>query len=172
MTRRPLTIEVGAVTAGEPGDITRAEQAKALQADALPKIRATAERWAASLTGLMAAVSLAALLRGPGLFDELAPTAQTWGKAFFFAAAIIGLFATGLAVHAAQQTSRRVFLPTAEAIQEAVDDVVEKAVAALWLSRLLATIAVVAAVAAAAWLWWGPVDPSAAQPAGGPAISA
>lgn len=159
VTESAPKIKVEQITASQPGDAAWAKRMEELQADALPKIRAIAERWAMTLTGLTAAISLAALLRGPAVFGDLSAGAQTWGKACFFLAAVLALGATALAVAAAQQTSRKVLLPTAGAIQEELDEAVEDAVARLRLSRLLATLAVVAALASAAWLWWGPTEP-------------
>lgn len=157
---KDLVIEVSAVEAGHPEDLGWAKRVEELQLNALPNIRATAERWAASLTGLLGAVGLAALLNGTDEFDKLNDTAQAWSKGAFFAAAVVALLATLFAVAAAQGTSRRVFLPGAGTFREASEEAVEKAVGQLRASRWLAALAVASTLLAAAWLWWGGSDPT------------
>lgn len=157
MSKEPV-IEVSAVEPGRPEDLAWAKRVEDLQLDALPNIRTSAERWAASLTGLLGVVGFAALLNGPEKFDKLSSTAELWSKGAFFTAALLALAATLCAVAAAQATSRRVFLPSVGTVQEASQQAVETAVIQLRASRWLAALAVASTLVAAAWLWWGSPD--------------
>src|SRR3954454_7985989 len=86
----------------EPEDELWERQAREMGVDVLPGLRAAAERWSAALGAGVAAAALAAVLKGPGDFDELDGWATTVGKGGLVAAALLGICATALAALAAQ----------------------------------------------------------------------
>jgi hypothetical protein len=131
------------------------EKAQELQRDALPDVRSTAEKWAASLTGVLGVVGLAALIEGADKFASLRNPEQWIGKACFFAAALLTLCATGFATAAAQGSGRMVWMPYSENLREDARREVKKAAARLAASRWLAGIAVAFVLGSAFALWWG-----------------
>ncbi len=161
MSSPPLTVEVEQVSAGEPIDLAWAKRVEQLQLDALPAIRASAERWAGALTALLGAVGLAALINGPGRFDGLEGSSELVGKTSFLLALVLSLIASGLAVSAAQVTSKRLLLPTLGAYRDAIEEAVSTAVTCIRISRWLALAAVLATLVAGLTLWLG----DASQPA-------
>src|SRR4051812_13016645 len=84
-----------------------AEKAAELQRDALPSLRTSAEKWAATLTGVLSVVGLAALIEGADTFDDLQDLEQTLAKLAFFGAGVLALVATGLAAQAAHQSGKK-----------------------------------------------------------------
>jgi hypothetical protein len=126
-----------------------------LELNALPTIRGAAEKWAASLTGILGAVGVAALLDGAKEFDGVRDPEQTIGKLVFFAAVLSALWATKHAIQAAQMATPRVFLPGGSALRSASGTAVESAVKHLKSSRTFAAVAVVLVLLAAAVVWWG-----------------
>jgi hypothetical protein len=155
MSPRPIKVTVESVEAASPQDLAWAKKAQTLELEALPAVRATAERWAAALTGLLGAVGLAAVLNGADAYDGLQATAQAWAKGTFFAAAALNLLAAAAAIAAAQLTTRRVHLATTGTYQKFARDAVESAVRRLQVSRWCAAAAVACTVASGAILWWG-----------------
>lgn len=150
---QPRVVDAEPLTAE---DQAWADKARDLQLQALPNIRAAAEKWAASLTGILGAVGLAALLGGPHQFANLEEPFGWIGKVVFFGAALLALCATKHAVQAAQEVTPRVFLPSGSALREASNTGVASAVRHLRCSRLLAAIGVTLVLVAAFVVWWGP----------------
>jgi hypothetical protein len=134
------------------------DRARTLQLDALTSVRASAERWAATLAVLLAGAGLAALLKGPGAFEKLTPFARDGGKLAFFGGVVAGLAAVGLAGMAAQGVARRVFLPGGSSWRKQSDAAIKTAVCRLRWSRVCAFVALTAVSAAAGALWWGQVE--------------
>jgi len=158
-TRKPP--KVIDVVVGRPELLTWDAKARELQLEALPTLRASAERWAGSLTAILGAVSLAALLKGPEVFDGLVTGAADAGKVLFFGAAGLALLATALAAIAAQETSKKIAYPeTGEALRMSVKAKVDTVRLELAASRWLAAAAVVAAFGSAAVLFWGETSES------------
>lgn len=135
-----------------------AAKARDLELEALPNIRAAAERWAASLTGLLGVVGLAAVIEGAKTFDGLKQPWQFLGELAFFAAAVVALIAAVFAVRAAGEVTPKVFLPGGDSLRKVSSGAVEKAVNRLATSRTLAAIAVSLVLLSSMMLWWGASD--------------
>jgi hypothetical protein len=163
MTQKPLKVDVEDVSVGRPIDLAWAKRADQLQLESLPTIRTSAERWAGTLTGLLGAVGIATILDGPDRFNTLSSGAETVSKAAFSVAAVLTLVGAGLAIVAAQSTSRRVLLPAAGSYREASEEAVRSATRCLTASRWLVALAVVATLVAGGCLWWGDRDESSTQ---------
>ena len=163
MTEEPLRVEVENVSVGRPIDLAWAKRADQLQLESLSTIRTSAERWAGTLTGLLGAVGIASILDGPDRFNDLSSAAETISKAAFSVAAVLTLIGAGLAIVAAQSTSRRILLPTAGSYQEASEEAVRSATRCLTASRWLVALAVVATLIAGGCLWWGDRDEPSAR---------
>jgi hypothetical protein len=79
-----------------------------LETEALPSLRASAETWAAALTGGLGVVGLAALIKGPEAFKAVEGSQKDIAEGLFFAAAGAALIATALATLAAQRTVKSI----------------------------------------------------------------
>lgn len=151
--RPPRVIDV---VAGRPELLIWDAKARELQLEALPTLRASAERWAGSLTAVLGAVSLAALLKGTEVFADLSQEAAAAGKGLFFAAAGLALIAMILAGIAAQEVSSKVLYPeSGDALRTASDSKIAGVRKQLAWSRWLAAGSVLASLGAAAVLYWG-----------------
>jgi hypothetical protein len=157
MADKPL--KVTRVGPADDRDLAWQKKANELELEALPTLRGTAEKWAASLSGILAAVGLAVLLDGPELFNKLDDSPEKIAKGALFAAVVLGLIATLFATYAAQGTSKRIFLPGSGSLRELSQKAVENAARALLISRIVALAAVIATLVSAWTLMWGAKDP-------------
>lgn len=169
MSDRPLRLE-GTSSYGQ-ADRRWQRKAEELRLGALSAARASAERWAGSLTAILGAVSLAALLEGPEKFNALTPTWEAIGKGAFFVAAAAGLAALWLAATTARVARLKTYLPTGPELKRTSNAAVSSALNKLAWSQRFAAIAVVLALVAAFCLWWGKQDPAAPAPSA-PSVSA
>jgi hypothetical protein len=136
-----------------------AEEADKRELEALPSIRGLAEKWAASLSGALGVVGLAALIEGADTFDRLDEPWRAIGQCGFVLAAVLALVATALAVLAAQGTAKRTFVPGGSALRDYAESAVDKALKLLAVSRWLAVGAVFSVIVAAGCLWFGAEKP-------------
>jgi hypothetical protein len=139
-----------------------AELAAKRELEALANIRGLAEKWAASLTGALGVVGLAALLDKSATFAKLDDPWKGIAEVSFVLAVVLALVSTVFAVMAAQGTAKRYFIPAGTALKHYSEESVK---AALWQLRLSRTIAAVAAAAfllAGSMLWFG--DKAASSP--------
>lgn len=148
----PRVLDVAALSSEDRYWARKVAELKGL---GLPTLRSTAEKWAASITGILGVVGLAALFEGEDKFDGLKNPEQWLGKAAFFAAAVCALVAVWNATRAAQTTSKTVFLPSSKTIEEFYDNEATKAIDRLGASRFWAAVAAALVLASAALLWWG-----------------
>lgn len=151
---------VGDIEPVNDSDRRWAAKAQQLELEALPNIRSAAEKWAASLTGLLGVVGLAAVIEGADVFDALKNPWEIAGQLTFFGAAVAALIASGFAIWAAVEVTPKVFLPGGDALRATAKKAVENAVFRLAVSRIVAGVAVVLVLASAACLWWGAEDAS------------
>jgi hypothetical protein len=122
---------------------------------ALPRVRASAERWVAGLGALLAALGVGAIVKGSERFDELVSGARSAGKFFFMVAIAAALLAFGLAAWASVVTSKRLFIPAGPAIREATEKAVESAVKKLRCSLIAFSVSLVSLLASASFLIYG-----------------
>lgn len=139
----------------------RADQ---LALDALPAVRAAAERWSAAIGGLMAAASVAALLKGPSAFNELGGWAGAAGRVCFLLAVVVAMAALVASALAAQPTPARLTLATGARLRELHESRFETAAAQLTFSRWAALGGVVLLATAAVLMWVGPRSTVAERP--------
>jgi hypothetical protein len=148
-------LRVGKPQPSSAENLAWAKEALRLEVAALPAVRASAERWTASLGAVLGGVGLGALLRGPGDFDQLAGTPSALGKVCFIAAVVAGCAATASAAVAAQVTRVRVLLPGGATFRVAAQRATSRAFRLLRASQILAGAAVVLLLLAVGILWWG-----------------
>jgi hypothetical protein len=133
--------------------------ARELEREALPAMRATADRWAAGVTTLLGGAALSALLAGEDTFSGLSDGAATLGEVLFFAAALAAAVAGSAALLASIATTTRLFLPGASAYRAAQQAAVRRAARQLVVSRCAAALSVALLLASAAVLFFGPQAP-------------
>jgi hypothetical protein len=127
-----------------------------LERQALPTVRASAERWAGSLTGLLAVVGLGAVLDGAKRFELVQAPWRGIGEAAFFAAGALAFAAACSAATAAQATSTQVFLGSGAGFRKASDTAVRLALRKLAWSRALTIGAGVLIFVSAGTIWFAP----------------
>jgi hypothetical protein len=150
----PLVL-AGAPTAMTVEDRVWAEKAGELELDALKTIRGLAEKWAASLTGALGVVGLAALLEGSDKFNKLDRPWKAIAQIGFTAAIVLALIATALSIAAAQGAAKRVFVPGGTALRDYSRTAVNDALRSLKYSRILAVVASAGVLIAGYCLWFG-----------------
>jgi Na+/proline symporter len=158
--RRGRKLRIRSTRDWTPEDGIWEQAALAWQTEALPSVRASAERWAAGLSTLLGGAGIGVLLAGPGRFISLESCYETLAKSLFFAAGIAALVALALAIAAASATSRTLFLLSGPALRKVHRQAVRRAVTQLGISRIATMIALTLLLASAALLFFGPTDPS------------
>jgi len=134
-----------------------AARAHDLEFNALPKIQATAERWAGTIGALTGVFSIAAFIKGPediGTYPVPARIALGLFVAIALIAAFIAMYQAALA---AQGTIERVYNDPAS-IREAYRLGAERAGNRLQCSRWCAIVAVAALAIATGITWYTPVE--------------
>lgn len=147
-----------------PADDAWQRQALEQQLNALPRLRSSAERWAAGLMTLLGGVALGTLLAGPDRFQQLENPYEGVAKALFFLAAMTAVAAMVAALFAGGATSKRLFLTTGSAIQRASREAVGSALCQLAISRWCAGAAVVFLLASGGVLFFAPEKPDVSTP--------
>ncbi len=137
-----------------------AAKAREEQVGALAKVRASAEKWAASLTTALGVVGLAALLEGPKVFTGLTDDYRWWAERLFFGASVVALIAVACATAAAHASVSKILDNSGEAYKSWVGTQIGTAQLLLKSSRWLAALAVAAVLASALLLWFGGDKPS------------
>jgi hypothetical protein len=133
-----------------------------LAVGALPDMRSSADKWATALTTALAAVSLTALVAGPGIFKGLTPTAGDVAKGFFFAGALAALVATIVARLAAQPTRKHILNQSGDQYRQWSYAEVNKWHRPLGATRWFAALAMFCVLVCAGILWFG--DQAASNP--------
>lgn len=137
------------------------QKAIELQVEALPQARKSAERWAATVSAVIGAASLAAVVKRP----EDVSTLTGWGQSAVAAALLVAVIAAVTAVisaaTAAQESLTRLRPFTGDVLRQWSEEEVQKVKGRLLLSRVASVAAVIALVAAAAVTWFGPRQPTA-----------
>jgi hypothetical protein len=132
-----------------------AEKSGELELESLSSIRGLAEKWAASLTGVLGVVGLAALFESAGKFDSLDSPWKAIAQVCFTVAIVLGLIAAALAILAAQGAAKRVFVPGGTALRLYSQAAVDSALGLLKASRWIAAVAALLVLAAGYCLWFG-----------------
>lgn len=156
--RRPRLLAVSARPWTAEDDAWQAF-ANEQQTQALPALRAAAERWAGGLSTLLGGVGLATLLTGPTKFDALSSYWPTLGKALLFAAALAAALATASAVTASVATTRKLFLPGGPSLRGVHTAAATTARRQLAFSRWAGAGSAVLLVAAGGVLFFAPRQP-------------
>jgi hypothetical protein len=150
----PLTSD-GTAVAMTVEDRRWAQKGAELELESLTNIRGLAEKWAASLTGALGVVGLAALFEGADKFAKLDEPWKTVAQVSFTVSIVLALLATILSIAAAQGAAKRAFIPGGTALRQYSRDAVDAALEALKWSRILAAVAVAGVLIAGYCLWFG-----------------
>jgi hypothetical protein len=141
-----------------------AELAAKRELEGLATIRGLAEKWAASLTGVLGVVGLAALIDKAETFGKLDSPWKEIAEVSFLLALVLTLVASAFAIAAAQGTSQRFFIPSGAALRLYSIQAVDDALRYLKRSRILALLATIGVLIAGVCLWFGD------QAQGGPTV--
>lgn len=177
MTVNPAPLQPGGpAMAMTVEDRLWASKAAELEIEALGGIRGLAEKWAASLTGVLGVVGLASLFQGADKFAKLTEPWKSVAQISFTLAVVLALVATALSIAAAQGTAERVFIPGGTALRDYSRTSVDSALCRIKWSRILAALAVVCVLTAGYCLSFGDRAPGSATvielPAGSSACPA
>lgn len=139
-----------------PEDEAWNEVAVTWQVEALPAVRASAERWTAGISTLLGGAGVGMLLAGPGRFADLQSPYEAVSKALFFTAAGAALLALACAIVASTATSRTLFLLSGSALRHASRRALRKATRTMTVSRVATWLALILLLASAALLFFAP----------------
>lgn len=134
-----------------------AARAHDLEFNALPKIQATAEKWAGTIGALTGVFSIAAFIKGPEDIGTYPVPAKILLGLFVAIALVAAFIAMYQAALAAQGTIERVYNDPAS-IREAYRLGVERAGDRLQFSRRCTIVAVAALAIATGITWYTPVE--------------
>ena len=142
-----------------------AQRADELEFDALTRVRATAEKWAASLAAILGVAGTVLLVKGRGDISTLTTGYQVLVAVVIFAALVVAVVATFYAALAAQGTPQDVKWPSGAKLRDWERQQSLSAVRRLKTSRLLAIVAIGLVVLAVGLTWFGEANPPSATPA-------
>lgn len=147
---------VGAGGVNSPDDIVWQREYERLAIEELPRVRAAAEKWLASLgalTGLFAAV---VVVKGRDDIGELTQDARVGVACLVLGAFTLAVVAIVLGAHAAQGAPRKRELDDGRALRRWSSTAAQTASGLLRWSRILAILAVGLMAAAVGATWFGP----------------
>lgn len=135
-----------------------AEAAQDWEVQALPTLRAAAERWAAGLAVLLGGSGIGVLLAGPDELAVLSHPYEGWAKALLFAAGVTGTVALMLALLAAGVTTKTLFLISGPSLRQSNREAVRAASSRQVKSRWATFAALILLLGCAALLFFAPQD--------------
>jgi hypothetical protein len=148
-----------------PSDVRWAQRVDDLQFDALTRVRATAEKWAASLAAILGVAGTVLLVKGRADITTLETGYQVLVAVVIFAALVVAVVATFYAALAAQGTPKDVNWPTGQKLRRWEREQALSAISRLKTSRVLSIIAIGLVVLAVGLTWFGEARPASATPA-------
>jgi hypothetical protein len=154
--RKPLKFT--ATRAWTPQDDVWEEAGRRWEVEALPTLRAAADRWTAGLAILLGGSGIGILLGGPEKLAVIAFPYEGWAKAALFGAAALAAFALLMALLAAGATTKTLFLISGPALRRANRAAVPKAAMRYAISRWAAAIALALLLGSASLLFYAPRD--------------
>lgn len=142
---------------GEVGpDIQRWEKRLAdLETEELSKVRAAAEKWAATLTALLGLAGTVLIVRGAEEISGLSDGTKIAIGVLLVIAFVAAVVATVLTAYAAQGTPKNLEWPTAASLREWEHKQAKTAKSRLFHSRWISLVAVLAIAIAVAVAWLG-----------------
>jgi hypothetical protein len=137
--------------------------AEAFEFEALPRIRATAERWAASIGAVTGVFGIVTLVRGREDVTALRADLKIAAGLLIGAALAMALAAIVLAAFAAQGTPKKLVALTGQELRRWHQEGARRAKLQLSVSRVLAVAAIVLLGAAVGITWFGPASEMASS---------
>lgn len=149
------------LSVGKPGPADDYEdaweqQAEELQLNALQRVQATAEKWAGSISALLALFSAVAVVKGPQDLSKMPEPYPVLLALVIGAAVVLAVIAAGAALLAAQGTPEKVPLPTGERLRAWSRNEERTARRRLFWSRWLTVAALVLLAAGTGIAWCSP----------------
>lgn len=141
-------------------DLQWEERVEALQFDALDRVRATAEKWAASLAAILALFGTVLVVKGREDINALKEEWQIAVGVLLLLGLLSAAYATWEAAQAAQGTPREIHRMTGSSLRTYELHRARAAAKQLRTSRLFTWAAVVCLVLAVGCTWFGEVDPA------------
>lgn len=136
------------------------EAARRWEVEALPTIRASADRWAGGLAVLLGGSGIGILLAGPDALTPLAHCYESWAKGLLFAAGVVATAALGAALLAGGVTTKTLFLVSGPSLRRVNRETAKKATRQLAVSRWATVVALALLISVAALLFFAPHDRS------------
>jgi hypothetical protein len=130
-----------------PLDLEWEERVHQAQFEALPTLRTTADKWAATVGALVGLFGTAALVAGPKVIADVNPPARGWLAVLVVLTVAVAATAVGLASLAAQGGSQSI-IPTGPEYRRLMGDEVHRARNLLMASRWITIVGVLGLLAA------------------------
>jgi hypothetical protein len=143
---------------GALSDLKWEERSEQLEFEALTRVRAAAEKWAASLTAILGLFGTVLLVKGRDDISKLTVTFQVLVGLVLLAALVTAAVAAYLAALAAQGTPEEVRWPSGPALRQWEREQALLAKGRMKTSRRVTGITLALLVAAVALTWYGPPD--------------
>jgi hypothetical protein len=134
------------------------------EVEALPKIRAAADRWAAGLAILLGGSGIGVLLAGPEKLAPLEGCWEAWAKGLLFAAGVLATLALASALRAGGVAIKTLFVISGPALRRASREAFGTAAKLLRFSQWVTVLALALLLGAAAVLFFAPKEPGFSTP--------
>lgn len=131
------------------------DEADDLRHTALQDIRASAEKWASSISALIGVFSVVAFVKGRDTFANLEPAARNASAALVIAATVCAASAVALAAFAAQGWPRTFDVLSGDVLANWYQRQLGRAVWSFRISRFLALASAIVLVSAVTLTWFG-----------------
>jgi hypothetical protein len=147
-----------------PTEYRWAQRADALRFDELSRVRATAEKWAASLGAILGLNGTVLVIKGRDDISQLAGNLQLVVGILLAVALLCALSASFCAALAAQGTPRKVLLSGPLTLRDWEHRHAVRAVRQLRASRILSVAVVLLVATAIGFMWFGKGKPAVTTP--------
>lgn len=154
--RRPL--EFTSTRAWTAQDGVWEEAARRWEVEALPALRAAADRWAGGLAILLGGSGVGILLGGPEKLAPIAHCYEGWAKGFLFGAGATATFALLMALLAGGAATKTLFLISGPALRRVNREQVKTAAKRLNVARWATVAALALLLSSAGLLFFAPQD--------------
>lgn len=136
------------------------ELSRLWEGQALPGLRAAADRWAAGLAIVLGGSGVGIFLGGPQKLAPLTACYEAWAKGLLFGSAIVATAALAIALLAGTLKSQSLFLVSGPSLRRASKDAFERGLLLLQVSRWATALALALFLSVVALLFFAPHDPA------------